>query len=118
MQSIIKVLALLAIPLGGAFVYGGVQSIGDSITPFPVPKDEGELVVDGAYAYLTLTPMNVVCLVVVGLILMGFGLALITGDESRFAAAALLAAVLNLKVCSVQQASGLRYELVCPATLQ
>ena len=52
MQYIIKVLALLAIPLGGAFVYGGVQSIGDSITPFPVPKDAGELVVDGAYAYV------------------------------------------------------------------
>lgn len=85
-----KLLGLLALALGGAFTFGGQQTLGDSLTPFPVPKDDGELVTDGAYSY-TRHPMYT------GLILAAFGLAALSGDEARFAAASLLAVVLNLK---------------------
>lgn len=50
-QIAAKITGLLALGLGGAFTFGGQQTLGDSLTPFPVPKDDGELVTDGAYSY-------------------------------------------------------------------
>ena len=51
LQATAKIVGLLAIGLGGAFLFGGVQTLGDSLTPFPVPRDDGQLVTDGAYSY-------------------------------------------------------------------
>ena len=50
-QGVAKLVGLLAIALGGAFTFGGQQTLGDSLTPFPVPRDGAELVTDGAYSY-------------------------------------------------------------------
>lgn len=50
-QFAVKLAGFLAIGLGGAFTFGGQQTLGDNLTPFPVPKDDGELVTDGAYSY-------------------------------------------------------------------
>lgn len=51
LQATAKIVGLLAIGLGGAFLFGGIQTLGDSLTPFPVPRDDGILVTDGAYSY-------------------------------------------------------------------
>ena len=51
LQSVVKIAGLGAVGLGGAFVIGGLQTLGNSLSPFPVPRDDGDLVTDGAFSY-------------------------------------------------------------------
>ena len=50
-QAVVKIAGLGVFGLGGAFIFGGLQTLGNSLTPFPVPRDDGELVTDGAFSY-------------------------------------------------------------------
>ena len=72
------------------FVFRGITDLGNSLTPFPKPREDNELVTNGAYA-VTRHPMYS------GLIFGSCGVALVTGSPVRTVLAACLAALLYFK---------------------
>lgn len=76
--------------LCGVMIKQGVADLGNSLTPFPKPRDEAALVTAGAYQ-VTRHPMYS------GLIFGACGAALVTGSPVRTLLAAALAALLYFK---------------------
>ena len=84
------VIGLSLLLLSFVFVTEGISSLGNSLTPFPKPREDNELIVSGAYQ-ATRHPMYS------GLIFGSCGLALITGSPVRTLLAASLAVLLYFK---------------------
>jgi protein-S-isoprenylcysteine O-methyltransferase Ste14 len=62
--------------LGGAIIVAGSNSLGKSLTPLPVPRENGELVTDGLFKHMR-HPLYT------GVILIGFGLSALFQDSTR-----------------------------------
>src|SRR4051812_27322460 len=45
-------IGIFLIALGAWLMFKGIQGLRESVTPMPKPKPDGELVVDGVYAYV------------------------------------------------------------------
>lgn len=76
--------------LAAVLIKAGVTDLGNSLTPFPKPRDDNELITEGAYE-TTRHPMYS------GLIFGACGAALITGSPVRTLLAAALAGLLYFK---------------------
>jgi protein-S-isoprenylcysteine O-methyltransferase Ste14 len=82
----------VCLPGGLVMMVAGQQSLGNSLSPFPIPREDAALVTNGAYSYVR-HPMYT------GLLLVAFGLSVATGSAVRFLFSALLLSVLDKKVC-------------------
>lgn len=78
--------SLVGVPLlvvGAVFVGYGLTGLGRSLSPFPKPKEDGNLVTDGIYGCVRHPIYG-------GLVMAAVGFALITGSIGRLLLAALL----------------------------
>lgn len=75
---------------GGVLAAGAFRNLGKNLTPLPKPKDDSELVREGLYGVVRHPIYS-------GLLLLAYGVALVTGSTSRVAVATALLVLLNAK---------------------
>ncbi|GLI59508.1 hypothetical protein VaNZ11_001400 [Volvox africanus] len=102
LKGLVDFVATLALTTGLVFIATAFFNLGRSISPLPEPRKKHQLVVSGIYGYVR-HPMYG------GLLLAGFGLAVLTRNETRLAILALLWWVLENKVTVEEKALAARY---------
>ncbi|GIL58870.1 hypothetical protein Vafri_13837 [Volvox africanus] len=102
LKGLVDFVATLALTTGLVFIATAIFNLGRSISPLPEPRKKHQLVVSGIYGYVR-HPMYG------GLLLAGFGLAVLTRNETRLAILALLWWVLENKVAVEEKALAARY---------
>ncbi|GIL77202.1 hypothetical protein Vretimale_3118 [Volvox reticuliferus] len=102
LKGLVDFVATLALTTGLVFIATAFVNLGRSISPLPEPRKKHQLVVSGIYGYVR-HPMYG------GLLLAGFGLAVLTRNETRLAILALLWWVLENKVAVEEKALAARY---------
>jgi protein-S-isoprenylcysteine O-methyltransferase Ste14 len=91
LTGLVDILATLLITAGVVFMVYSLLSLGRNISPLPAPRQRHELVTTGMYSYIR-HPLYA------GLLMVAFGLAVVTRNETRLAMAALLWLLLEKKV--------------------
>ncbi|GLC37382.1 hypothetical protein PLESTB_001593300 [Pleodorina starrii] len=102
LKGLVDFCATLALTTGLVFMATSFFNLGRNISPLPEPRKKHRLVVSGIYGYVR-HPMYG------GLLLAGFGLAVLTRNETRLAILALLWWVLENKVSAEEKALSIRY---------
>ncbi len=87
---------------GGGMIAAAFRDLGPNLTPLPKPKDDSRLVREGLYGIVRHPIYS-------GLLLLAFGVALLTGSTSRLAVATALLALLNAKANREEGWLGERY---------
>jgi protein-S-isoprenylcysteine O-methyltransferase Ste14 len=86
----LRALGLVILAMGGILGAGGARKLGNNLTPFPKPKEDGQLVTDGVYG-LVRHPIYS------GLIFGTLGWSLWDGNALRLGLTALLLGFFDLK---------------------